>query len=548
MHRALREHIWHSDRTAEEQRAFRTYVAASTRRFVTVATLVACVVSVLSWPLDYLNFKDRSSVLLWHITEWRLIVVGLSLAVWVGFRLLPRHIIACLSLSTLAAVVLLGVSVGKLGDLHTNFVYTFYLLPPFAILVFVPILQRIALTFAIPIVNMIAYLSVDPSFRDYPYFSTVLAVLAASSALSVLIGHLFYDLVRVNYFRGKALEQERVTSERLLRRLVEHTTAELQRQVAARSQDVGDVLAKLAQQSGPIEPGRVIDGRYRVVRLLGTGATGAVHEVERLTDNRRFALKTLQGNVQTEAMARFAREAEIAARLNHPNLVPVVDFGVTDGGLFLVMELVEGGSLEDARERFGDLAWAVPILCEIATGLSTMHQLDIVHRDLKPENVLMSPSGVRIADFGLASLHADRFADAANVRLTLAGEVFGTFDYMAPELATGARAASPASDVFAFGVMAYEMSVGHRPFVEPPIFQRLANKPIPIPTVQGPLGPLLARCLDVDPAKRPSAAAVRAELRSLRSELHDLARAGGVASTASPTSRIRPAIARRRGD
>src|SRR5512132_1716516 len=102
MLRGVREHIWHTDRTAEEQRAFLTHVAASTRRFVTVAALVAIVISVLSWPLDYLSFRDRGHPeLLWHITEWRLIVIGLSVALLSAFRLFPRHIIVCLSVLTL---------------------------------------------------------------------------------------------------------------------------------------------------------------------------------------------------------------------------------------------------------------------------------------------------------------------------------------------------------------------------------------------------------------------------------------------------------------
>ena len=543
MRRAMREHVWHSDRSPEEQRAFRQHVADATRRFVTIAAVVATAVSVVSWPMDYVAFRDRGSPeLLWHITEWRLIVIGLSIALWIELRVLPRHVVACVSASTLVALALLGVSVGKVGrvaDLHVNFVYTFYLLPPFGILLFVPILQRVALTFAIPVVSMGAYLAVDREFLHHPFLPTVFAVLACSCALSILIGHLFYDLVRVNYFRGKALEQERVTSERYLQRLVEHTTAELQRHVAERSQDVGDVLAKLAQQaSEPLEAGRVIDGRYRVIRPLGKGGVGAVHEVERLADSAHFALKTLHGNVQTEAMARFAREAGIAARLNHANLVPVIDFGVTRGGLFLVMELVEGGSLEDARDRFGDPAWALPILCEVAAGLSAMHELDIIHRDLKPDNILISGARVRIADFGLASLHADQVADVANARLTHAGEVFGTFDYMAPELAAGSRAASPASDVFAFGVMAYEMTYGDKPFAEPPIFLRLGDKPVEARPGHGALWPIVSRCLAAEPARRPTASTVRTELRSIRLAPSDIAR--GTATRSSPTSRLRP--------
>jgi protein kinase-like protein len=543
MHRAVREHIWHTDRPPAEQRAFRAHVADVTRRFVSVACVVAIAVAILSWPFDYIAFKQRGSpALLWHITEWRIIVIGWAVAMLVGFRLFQRHVITCLVLVSLGAVLLLGISVGKLGELRTNFVYTFYLLPQLAILAFVPILPRVALTFAIPICNIGAYLATDRDLLAYPYLSTMLAVLAVSSALSILIGHLFYDLVRVSYFRGRDLEQERVSSERLLRRLVDHTTAELQRQIAARSQEVGTVLAKLAQQPRqPIEAGRVIDARYRVIRWLGAGAVGAVHEVERLADGQRFALKTLHGSVEPEAMARFAREAEIAARLNHPNLVPVVDFGVTDGGLFLVMELVGGGSLESERDNFGNAAWALPILQQVAAGLAAIHQLGIVHRDLKPENILLANGVARIADFGLASLHADRISEMGQGRLTHANEVFGTFDYMSPELAGGARQAAAASDVFAFGVLAYEMTVGTRPYAEPPILLQIANQPIPPPPIEGVLGTLLRRCLDVDPHKRPTAAALVSELRSVRVGADDVSPGRSSGQPTTPTFRVRPA-------
>src|SRR5689334_6728375 len=111
MHRAVREHVWHTDRTAGEQRAFRAHVADATRRFITIATLVAIVIAVLSWPLDYIAFRDRAPTLLWHITEWRLIVIGWALTLLLGFRAFPRQIITTLVLASLGAVLLLGISV-----------------------------------------------------------------------------------------------------------------------------------------------------------------------------------------------------------------------------------------------------------------------------------------------------------------------------------------------------------------------------------------------------------------------------------------------------
>ncbi|MBV8762036.1 MAG: serine/threonine protein kinase [Deltaproteobacteria bacterium] len=508
MRAALRAHIWHTDRTPEEQRAFRDHVEGLTGRFVSIAMFAAIVVAIISWPMDYVTFHSRGEpLLMWHIVEWRLIVIGWACTVIVGMRVFRGHVIACLVALSMIAVTLLGWSVGKLGPLHTGFVYAFYLMPQLAVLMFVPIVQRVVITLAIPVVNMGAYVLTDPAFLDNRYLPSMFAALGVSCSLAVLVGHLFYDLVRVNYFRGVDLEQERNASERLLKRLVEHTAAEL-----------SVALTKLVQHPRePLEVGQVIDGRYRIERWLGSGGVGAIHEVTRLSDNARFALKTLAGTVEPAAMARFAREAEVSARLNHPNLVPISDFGVTDGRLFIVMELVDGGSLEDQRVRFGRVSWAVRPLSQLAAGLAAMHAAGIVHRDLKPANVLVTATGVvKIADFGLASLHDVRDEKLADSRLTHAGEVFGTFDYMAPELSEGARSSGPATDIFAFGVIAHEVAYGKKPFSEPPILMKLAKQPVPAAAPGGPLGPLIARCLDLDPRQRPTASALVTALRAIR--------------------------------
>jgi hypothetical protein len=311
-------------------------------------------------------------------------------------------------------------------------------------------------------------------------------------AMLVLYGTFALVLARQHVARERALEA---------------TTAALRHQVAARSRELSEALLQLHARPA-LALGRVVDGRYQIIRELGAGGMGAVYEAERLADHQRLALKTLRRDCEPAAMARFAREAQIAASIEHPNLVPVLDVGLSDGVLFLVMPLLREGSLAQQRARYGDAIWATPLLRQIAAGLAALHDRGIVHRDLKPANVLLDDGVARIADFGLASLGADDPADRDHA-LTRVGAMFGTPHYMAPELANGVREAAPASDVFAFGVLAYELLSGSSPFKEPPILARLGQRPIEPPRTDGlpePLAALVLRCLDVAPKNRATAA------------------------------------------
>ena len=511
-----REHLCHTDRDVAEQEALRARALVITWRFIMNGLALLIPIVVLTWPLDYVRFRGSPS-LVWHITEWRLIVLAWASSIALAYRARPRAGFMPVVIASFAAFTLLGMSAGRVGQLHTNFFYSFYLLPATSILILVPVARRLAVAFTIGVCCVAGYVATYPQFLDDPYLPTALAVMAASCMMSTLIGHMLYDVLRVAHFRGRELVQERLRSEHLLQRLIDHTTTELQRQVAARSRELGNALVKLTQQPAlPIGNGRVIDGRYRIVRRLGAGGMGTVHEVERVDDGRRLALKTLRGDIDLAAMARFAREAEIAASLRHPNLVPVIDLGIDEGAMFLVMELIEGGSLEHARPRFGDPRWATPLLAQIATGLAAIHARGIVHRDLKPANVLVANGVARIADFGLASLERDALADTAASlggladatvpRLTLPGDVFGTIDYMAPELAAGAHQPEPAADVFSFGVLAYEMLVGRAPFPEPPMIARANGRVIRMPDLGDvPHRAILELCLDLDPGRRARA-------------------------------------------
>jgi len=263
---------------------------------------------------------------------------------------------------------------------------------------------------------------------------------------------------------------------------------------------------------------------------------GTVYEVVRLSDERRFALKVLTEATTGEAMARLAREAQVAAQLSNEHLVAIVDVDFTEAGaLFLVMELVDGGSLESLRSRFGDVPWALAVLRQVATGLHVLHNDGVVHRDLKPGNVLVSAHNgetkhgphVKIADFGLARITGDGeprpvaegpgtltppAADPTSPALTRTGALMGTPMYMAPELARGAREATPSSDMWAFGVLAYELLSGKPPFLVPPVREALWQRKWPAPpaldaTKVGPeVVALVERSLDARPESRPTAA------------------------------------------
>lgn len=373
-------------------------------------------------------------------------------------------------------------------------------------------------------------------------------------------------------------EQQRVEIETL--------NVELKRQVAERSKQLGDALGRLAVAQGEtraLQPGDTVNARYRILGDLGAGAMGSVYRCKRVADDKTLALKALTHNHDARFLARFAREAQLASGIHAEHIVNIYDVDIAEAGfMFIVMELVEGESLKENAQRYGDLDWALPVLAQVARGLASIHAHGVVHRDLKPANVLAAPGEggaaprVKITDFGISGL-SDTMSDPGVARrpsisdlaaahaatdpnlatmtgaslspglalapprsgaskpagkgkrgtttgdnLTQAGMVLGTPAYMAPELARGAQHASAASDVFALGVLAFELIAKVRPF-EPPVASAIMHE-LPIPAadeladyradVPDAIRDAIERCLSMSPADRPSAADVAAAIET----------------------------------
>ncbi len=255
--------------------------------------------------------------------------------------------------------------------------------------------------------------------------------------------------------------------------------------------------------------GKVIDGRYEIQARVGEGGMGVVYRARQMSIDRVIALKMLNAHMQGDQtwVQRFYNEAKACSRLQHPNTIRMFDFGQTqDGRLFMTMEFLDGVSLRDALQR-GPLAAqrVVKILIQCCASLAEAHSIGIIHRDIKPDNVFLlnmagSPDFVKLLDFSVAKLlEGDRMK-------TQAGVVFGTPQYMSPEQGRGLPL-DARSDLYALGVLAYEMLVGTVPFNdENPMIviqmQREAALP-PMPeTIPYSVQMIVRRALEKDPARR----------------------------------------------
>lgn len=219
-----------------------------------------------------------------------------------------------------------------------------------------------------------------------------------------------------------------------------------------------------------LQIGDVLDGKYKIVRLLGEGGMGAVYEGENARIHRRVAIKVLHSEVASndEAMTRFEREAQAAGHIGSEHIVEVLDLGDLPGGeRYMVMEFLEGEALSDRIERGRMAPRDISLLMvDMLEGLKAAHQAGIIHRDLKPDNVFLLASRggkkdfVKIVDFGISKFNTM----GGEFSMTRTGAVMGTPYYMAPEQAKGGKSVDHRVDLYAVGVILYQAVVGHVPF------------------------------------------------------------------------------------
>lgn len=285
--------------------------------------------------------------------------------------------------------------------------------------------------------------------------------------------------------------------------------------------------------------GSLIDatvGAYRLVDFLGAGGMGEVYRGVHSSLERDVAVKVLSGAGSTPALIeRFRNEARIHSSLHHPNIATLFDFAELAGRPCIIMEFVDGDTLDERIHRGSALpaGQALQILAAVTEAVGYLHEHGIVHRDLKSSNIKITTGGVvKLLDFGLAR-------GRGTPRLTRTGQAIGTFDYMAPEqLAAGT--VDGRADIWALGVVLYESVTGHLPFAPTGALDPTGRIPgaryFPastlVPSLPAPIDAIIGRCLRPDPADRfPGAAELLAEINAARARL-----SGAVPSTPKPVA------------
>ncbi len=255
-------------------------------------------------------------------------------------------------------------------------------------------------------------------------------------------------------------------------------------------------------------------GKYEIVRLLGAGGMGAVYEAVHSEIGKRVAIKVLSPAIAAVpgARARFLREAQLTSRVRHPNIVDVTDMGSDKGQTYLVMEFLRGEDLAQRLARTGPFAveQLADIMLPVCAAVVEAHKVGVTHRDLKPQNIFLAvgphSTQPKVLDFGIS-----KGVDVEGVEtLTGTGAMIGTPFYLAPEQIVDARAAGPASDQYALGVIMYECLTGHRPFEAENLFvvfqAIVGGHPVPPsarrPGIPTPVEAIVLRAMDLDPKAR----------------------------------------------
>jgi Tol biopolymer transport system component len=300
----------------------------------------------------------------------------------------------------------------------------------------------------------------------------------------------------------------------------------------------------------PIPPqlAEALGERYRLERELGHGGMGAVYLAEDLKHHRKIAIKVLHPALAASVgPERFLREIEVAAHLQHPGILPLHDSGQAGEYLYYIMPYVEGESLRDRLARDSELPIqeAVKLLSEVLDALAYAHSKGVVHRDIKPDNVMLSSHHALVTDFGVAKALGD---SAGPGFVTTAGLALGTPSYMAPEQALAGREIDYRADLYAVGVMGYELLTGRLPFVggnpQQVVAAHLTLPPEEVTTHRSAIPPQLARVIMRALEKRPadrwqSAAEMQARLEPLLSPAPETM---PTAPAATPGSRTRPRL------
>jgi eukaryotic-like serine/threonine-protein kinase len=279
---------------------------------------------------------------------------------------------------------------------------------------------------------------------------------------------------------------------------------------------LAEVQAKVLDRAASLS-GQLLDSRYQVLKKLGEGGMSYVYLAKEVATGQEVAIKVLSPKVASDksSVARLRREAGLAMRLDHPNVCRIMRLGESkDRLIYLVMPFLKGELLSDREVQGGpiEVSAGIEILRQVCAGLHHAHELQIIHRDLKPENIMLvaeedgTPERAVVMDFGLAK---ERRADPAIAKLTATGIILGTPEFMSPEQIRG-KPLDARSDVYALGIVAFEMFSGKLPFQgrnpQEMMIARLRGQPLTLrqlrPDLPVSLERALARAMDTDPDAR----------------------------------------------